>query len=338
MDLLTQIVMEHVMKAQLDSVTAANYHRQDLSPVIYLEGMVDAKFFLRLPTEPMKDKIHYWSKTSIDAPDGTSGYAAEGAKPDDRHTTPDRLSNNLFRRGLACKITDTEIALFAAAGGWDISSAGTLQKFNDEMALQMWLNLKKLLSLLNYVFINGVGTTTIPASSGVADVQCDGLIQALYYYDTATPAVAQGNIVDAEGASLSEAMIIALGKLIADRRTGMKPQVQYVTSAQKKIINTWGGTLFFTRNENVPAGRDVSTYNNGYFSTNIDIEYDLPTTENYAVSCMVDHTDMKRLDLIPIGVDPLAKIDRTMQKMVNWEGSFKYGTPVSSGQIINLNE
>lgn len=335
MDLLTQMILGALMeKAQLDSTTAANFHRQDLSSTIYLEGMPEAKFFLRLPTTPAKDKLHYWSKTSISAPDGTSGYVTEGARPSDKHTTPDRLHNNLFRRGLACKITATEMALYAASGGWQLSEAGRLQAFNDQMAYQMYMNTKYLLSLLNYVFINGVGTTTI--DGGSADVQCDGLIQALYYYDSVP--TAQGNIVDASGASLTEAMMISLGKLIADRRTGLKPQVQYVTSAQKKIINTWGGTIFFTRNENVPAGRDVSSYNNGYFTCNIDIEYDLPTTEDAAVSCMVDHTDMKRAELIPITAEPLAKIDNTVERMITCEMTFEYGTPVSSGQIVGLNE
>ncbi|HNR64704.1 MAG TPA: hypothetical protein PKJ95_00250, partial [Atribacterota bacterium] len=83
---------------------------------------------------------------------------------------------------------------------------------------------------------------------------------------------------------------------------------------------------------------DVSSYNNGYFTCNIDIEYDLPTTEDAAVSCMVDHTDMKRAELIPITAEPLAKIDNTVERMITCEMTFEYGTPVSSGQIVGLNE
>ena len=333
MDLLKMITETYLQKATQTSLLGANFSRQDLSPTIYLEGMPPAHFFLRLPVVPAKARQHYWSKTSIPAPDGTAGYAEEGAKPASIENNPDRLSNNLFRRGFTCKITATEMALFAAAGGWNLSEFGILQKFNDELSYQMFIGTKRILSWLNFCYINGDSTVHAPVT-GSTDYQCDGLIKALKYLDSNL--VAQGNIVDASAQPLSEAMLITLGKQIKDRKTELTPQILYVTTAQKKIINTWGGTLFFTRNTELPGGRDVSTYNTGFFIVNIDVEYDLPTGTGVSAACMVDHTDMKRAELIPMGAEPLAKVDNSIERMLTWEGTFEYGTPVSSGLIENL--
>lgn len=336
MDLLTMILKEALLqKATQTSITGANFSRQDLSRLIYLEGMPAADFFLSLPVVECYAKKHEWSVTSVGAANGTSGYAVEGAKGDSIYNNPTRIFNTCFRRLFTVKITATQMALFAKSGGWILSDSGNRRTFQEEMAYQMYIGLKTMLSWLNYVFINGIKETTI--DGGAADVQCDGLIQALKYYDL-TLTSTQGNIVDASGASLTEAMLIALGKLIVDRKTGMVPQVTYITSAQKTIVNTWGGTIFFTRNDAMPAGKDVDTYNNGRFTTRFKVEYDLPTGTDVAVTAVVDHTDMKRADLIPIGADDMAKVDNSVEKMMSWEGTLEYGTPLSSGIIINLNE
>jgi hypothetical protein len=73
--------------------------------------------------------------------------------------------------------------------------------FREEMALQMELRTREVIQEMDYIFINGVKETTITASDGRADVQCDGLLEFI-----AT------NINDCSAVAIDDSLLIDLAK------------------------------------------------------------------------------------------------------------------------------
>lgn len=311
-----------ISKAAQDSVSGANFHPEDLSSMIYLEGAPPVPFLRRLGTVGCNGSPHWWSEIQLTTPSGTGAYFYEGNAPTTRSTSPNRLSNTVFQVGLAAEITDKEAALYMKPGGFQLSALGKVQWFKEEMALQMMLRTEEVIREMDYIFINGDKTTTITESAGRQDVQCDGLLTIL-----------TENVEDASNAALTDDMLIDLAEHIQNQYTGRFPQVLYTTTAQKKTINTWVTNIWFTRTSELTAGVDVSTFNTGFFVVSVEIEPYMPTG-----SCaMVDHTMWKKADLLPLRAEPLARTKTALQRMITYYGTLEYGNQRSSGKVHNLN-
>lgn len=311
-----------VNKAAQDSVSGANFYPEDLSKVIYLEGAPPVPFLRRLGSAPVNGSPHTWNEIGLETPTGTSSYFYEGDAPGVTNSAPTPLSNTLFQAGRAAEVTDKHAALYAKPGGYQLSSQGKLQWFTDVMGLQMMMRTEELIRELDYIFINGDKTTTITASGGRMDVQCDGLLTVL-----------TENVEDASNAALTDDMLIDLAEHIQNQYTGRFPQVLYTTTSQKKTINTWVTNIWFTRTSELTAGVDVSTFNTGFFVVSVEIEPYMPLG-----SCaMVDHTMWKKCDLLPLRAEPLARTNTSIKRMITYYGTLEYGNQRSSGKVHNLN-
>ncbi len=320
--MLNEIFGYVISKAAQDSVSGANFHPEDLSQVIYLEGAPPVPFLRRLGTTQCNGSPHYWSEIALASPSGTSAYFYEGQAPTVVSTAPSRLSNTVFQAGLAAEITDKEAALYMKPGGFQLSAQGKAQWFKEEMALQMMLRTEELIRELDYIFINGDKDTTITASGGRTDVQCDGLLTVL-----------TENVEDASNAALTDDMLIDLAEHIQNQYTGRFPQVLYTTTSQKKTINTWVTNIWFTRTSELTAGVDVSTFNTGFFVVSVEIEPYMPTG-----SCaMVDHSMWKKADLLPLRAEPLARTATSLKRMITYYGTLEFGNQRSSGKVYGLN-
>lgn len=309
-----------IMKATQDSVSGALFHREDFSDIIFLVGSPKTPLLQRMGVGSVKGDPHEWSEVAIEATTGTSSYFVEGEAPGTTRSNITKLSNTLFQVGKSAKVTDKEAALYAKPGGFRLENNERLRWFREELALQMELRMMEVLNELDYIFLRGNKDTTIAASAGRKDVQCDGVLEFIV-----------NNATDASGASLDEDLLKALGKKIADRYKAY-PDTLYVNSTQKGIIDEWVSNIWFSRDRDLEAGRNVSTYNNGYFVTGIEIEPNLPA----GVVSYVDHSMVKRCDLIPLGAEPLARIDTGLQRMITYYGTLEMGTDRSSGKIYNL--
>lgn len=311
-----------INKAAQDSVSGANFYPQDLSKVIYLEGAPPVPFLRRLATVPCNGSPHIWNEIALETPNGTSSYFYEGDAPAVTSSSPTPLQNTVFQAGRAAEITDKHAALYSKPGGYQLSSQGKTQWFTDVMALQMMMRTEELIRELDYIFINGNKSTTITASVGRTDVQCDGLLTVL-----------TENTENGSGGALTDDMLIDLAEHIQNQYTGRFPQVLYTTTAQKKTINTWVTNIWFTRTSELTAGVDVSTFNTGFFVVSVEIEPYMPTG-----SCaMVDHTMWKKADLLPLRAEPLARTATSLKRMITYYGTLEYGNQRSSGKVFNLN-
>lgn len=319
---LSEIYATMLTKAKQDSVTGANFHPQDLSKVIYLNGSPPTPFLKRLQNGGrVNGSPHYWSKVSLESVTGTSAYFYEGDAPTVTSSTPSQESNTIFQLGKAAQITDKEAALYANPGGFQLADGERMRWFREEMALQMELRTREVIQEMDYIFINGVKETTITASDGKADVQCDGLLEFI-----AT------NTDDCSAVAIDDSLLIDLAKAIHDQYSGRYPDVLYVTSAQKKTINTWATNIWFTRDRNLEAGKDVSTFNTGYFIVPIEVEPYMPSG-----SCaMVDMGMFKKMDLLPLTAEGLARTDTSIKRMITYYGTLECGNDISSGKLYNL--
>jgi len=323
------IVETYLEKAKQTATTGAMFHTQDLSQIIYLDGIPEHKFLQRLMVdENVNGDPHYWSKMSYTRATGTGSHFDDGDKPSVYSTAPTRTSNNIYQVGRCAEVTDKQLLLFAKAfggvggGTWKIHGPGNaLQAFQNELELQVKLRFIELVDEIAEILVNGVGSTTLPGTQGLTDVQCDGMFQFL-----------TNNTVDANAAVLDESHIKTLAKAIRDRMTGRFPQYLYVNSTQKGTINNWATNIWFGRNRELEAGKDVSTFNTGYFVVQIDIDDHIPVG-----SCaMIDHSVWYKMDLSGIMMSELARINTTLGRMMTYYGTLKCGTDLSSGQIFDL--
>jgi len=319
---LSEIYSTMINKATLNSTLGAYFHPQDMSKVIYLNGSPTTPFLKRLQNGgKVNGSPHYWNKISLASVTGTSSYFVEGDAPTTSYSTPTPYSNTIFQLGKAAQITDKEAALYANPGGFQLADGERMRWFRESMALQMELRTRETIQEMDYIFINGVKETTIPASSGVADVQCDGLLEFI-----AT------NTDDCSAVAIDDSLLIDLAKAIHDQYSGRFPDVLYVTSAQKKVINTWATNIWFTRDRNLEAGKDVSTFNTGYGILPIEVEPYMPSG-----SCaMVDMGMFKKMDLIPLTAEGLARTDTSVKRMITYYGTLECGNDISSGKLTNL--
>lgn len=313
-------IYEQVKKATQDSVSGALFHREDFSDIIYLVGSPTTPFLQRIGTGNVKGDPHQWSEIAIEAVSGTSAYFPEGDAPATTRTTIGVLSNTLFQVGKSAKVTDKEAALYSKPGGYRLENKERLRWFREELALQMELRMMEVMNELDYIFLRGDKDTTIVASAGKKDVQCDGVLEFI-----------TNNTTDASAAALDEDLLRALGKKIHDRYKKY-PDTLYVNSGHKLLIDEWVSNIWFSRDRDLEAGRNVSTYNNGFFVTGIEIEPNLPA----ATVAYIDHSMCKRCDLIPLGAEPLARVDTGLQRMITYYGTLEVGTDRSSGKITNL--
>lgn len=324
MDFLTDLVKGQILnKATIDSTVNANYYPQDLSKVIYLNGAPPAPFLQRLAVGDAVGNPHTWNQIALSAPTGTSSYFPETVAPATGFTDISPKSNTIFRAGKSVEITDQAAALYSKPGGYQLSEASRSRWFKESMALQMNLKTRELINELDWIFINGDKTVTIPLSSGAQDVQCDGLLKFL-----------ENNVEDASTADITDDILVDLAEKIYNQYTGRNPQVLYVTSGQKKIVNGWATNVWFTRNRDLEAGKDVSTFNTGFFVLDLEIEPNMPS----GTCAMVDHTLMKKMDLIPMTAEGLARVGVTIRRMITYYGSFECGNDRSSGKVIGLNQ
>jgi len=318
-EVISKAFMEMLFKAGDTSVLGTLWRRESLDEMLYLNGAPPAPFLQRLSIEPATGDPHYWSKVSLGTIDGTSGYFVEGTAPTGEYKTPTRAHNHLFQNGVCAEITDKQAMLFARSGGFTLRDGSGSQKFTEEMNLQMEINLRTLIQRLDYIFIQGNNDVTI--DGGEQDVQCDGLLEWLVT-----------NATDASSAVISDTLLINLGKDIHDQYGGQFPDTLYVNSNQKKEINTWATNVWFTRNRNLEAGKDVSTFNTGYFILSLVVEPYMP-----AASCaMVDHNMFSRCDLEGITAQPLAKTNTSQIRMITYYGTLKCGNDLTSGKLYGL--
>lgn len=314
-----------IEKAQQDSSSGAMFHPQDLSNVIYLNGVPEFSFMKRLMVDPnLNGDPHIWSEMAFADATGTGSYFYEGDAPAIVSTVPTRKSNTIFQVGRCAEVTDKQLALFANPGGWRLHSGNSLQRFADEMALQMKGRILETMGDMSYIFINGNKYRTLAASLGRTDVQCHGALNQI-----------TNNSQTGGGTSyITDTLIIALAKQIRDRKTGRNPQVLYTNSNQKKTINTWTSNIWFGQNRNLEAGKDVSSYNTGFFIVSLEIDDHIP-----AGSCMmIDHSMWWRMDLKPLRAEELARVKTSIKRMVTYYGTLKCGNDRSSGKIIGLVE
>jgi len=315
---------QYFQKAGQDSVSGALFHPQDLSNIIYLNGVPDHPFMMRCKVDDtLKSDPHIWSEMAFNSASGTSAYFYEGNAPSVVSTVPSQLQNNIFQVGLSAQVTDKQAAMFAKPGGWRLQAGSGMEWFKSEMELQMKGRIIEVLDEKSYILINGVGTTTVAASLTRTDVQCDGMLEQI-----------TNNTVAAGSVLIQDDHIISLAKAIRDRKTGRTPQVLYVNSNQKKTMDTWATNIWFGRNRNLEAGRDVSTFNSGFGVFDVVIEDHMPVG---SIS-LIDHAMWWKMDLIPLMAEPLARDSTKVKKMVTYYGTLKCGNDRSSGKITGLSE
>uniref|UniRef100_A0A6M3IGK0 Capsid protein n=1 Tax=viral metagenome TaxID=1070528 RepID=A0A6M3IGK0_9ZZZZ len=310
-------------KAKQDYVSGAMFHPQDLANIIYLYGIPEHPFMYRLMVDPnIYDSPFYWSEMTFTAATGTGAYFTDGDAPSIASSVPSRKNNTIFRAGLCAQVTDQEAAMYTKAGGWRTYGPGNaLQWFQGEIELQMKARTIELLDEMSYIFMRGVKGTTISGSGGRADVQCDGMLTMI-----------SNNAVDGTGSYITEDLLKSLAKKIRTQKTGRNPSMLYCNVEQKMEMDTWATNIWFGRNRDLEAGKEVSTFHTGIFILNIEIDDHMPTG-----SCaMIDHSVWYKMDLIPMMMTPLAKVDTSVKRMVTYYGSLKCGSDRSSGKITGM--
>ena len=219
--------------------------------------------------------------------------------PPTEASVPTRVQNSLYQVGSCVEITDKQAQMYSAPGGFQLQEAERLRWFKEEMALQMNMRTREVLQEMDWILIQGDATVTIPASATRTDVQCDGALKWL-----------TNNTVNASSNDIDEDYLVDLGQKIYEQYTGREPDVLYVTSAPEENHKHLTSFSYFNRNRNLEAGKDIGSFNTGYFVVPVVIEPYLPSGQ----CMMIDHSMFKKQDLLPLRAEPLARVKTSLNE------------------------
>jgi hypothetical protein len=354
--------MEQVKKA-MDSVVAANFERKDLSDLITLTDgpirpLLQAQVYRAGDTAPAigevpaKGKTHYWDEQGLIAATGATAGYQEGAKPATDFNAPVQITNVIGRFGKVAAVTDTEAAIWTGAGSYRLQDGELERMFQEALEFDTSLKMEEVLNEIEWCLIQGNAAnntaTSVPAApsvsttSGTVTSQFNGLLDflgagTLSGYSSATN-YGNAQLVNATAApygssgSLTETMFRDMARTIVKAKTPYRPNLVLVTEQQLEVINTWHPAQVTNGSDGLIGGAEVTYYQTGFFKVGIVYEPQLPTGNLVWLNTNL----IKRARLIPLGTEPLARVQTQVERMITCEMSLEVRAQKSMGVIYNL--
>lgn len=312
------MAMEQAQKA-LDTLVGANYLREDLSELIMLTYDPERPLQALLASHTKaSNTTHQWNDVALTAPTGSSASYNEGNKPYSTNYTPNRRSNTTARFGRVARVTDEQAAAWTGGGAYSLADGEMVRLFAESLELDSELQMRALLNEVEYVLVNGVSANN-SSTLGAEVSQFDGI--DLGVKTGKTPGIGgPGQTINESSAALTLTMISTLALDIRNQRGPWAPSELIVSVHDKNIVNGFqsnvrvnGGTT--TDFSGMHAGTEVEYINTGYSAVRVVVSDWLPSGRAYLVNMA---KNFRFADLIPLGSEPLAKINTTVERLINY--------------------
>lgn len=349
--------MDQVQKAMtirkaMDTLVAANTIRQDLSalislqdgpvrPILQAEALRAGQVVPAIGTERCTSKLHTWDEQRLILPDGTTAGFQEGGKPNSQFIAPVMVSNTIGRFGKVAAVTDTESAIWSSGGSFTLADGELERGFAEALDYATDLKSREILDEIEWCWVNGSALnntgTSVPVSpspfSGPVVSQFNGLLQILTGTQTNYGNATTIDVSAAQyGGYFSELVLRDAGRKQAAQKTRYKPNMLLCTDGQLEAINSFRPTIITTGNEGLIGGGSVFKYNTG-FST-VDVVYEPWLAAGTMILCVTDL--MKNAPLIPLGAEPLARVQTQIERMITTEMSVSIRVQRSFIVVENL--